>query len=198
MVTTHYTDEKDLLLRLQDGEHAAFEAIYARYGKLIAYKLHKLIKLEAVVEELHQDVFLRLWKIKAEIRDDTDIKAYLLQTAKNLSIDFYRKATRDKNLEEQLALHLKESYDHIEAAIYGKETEALLQQLIAKLPPQRQQVFRMIKIEGKSYEYAAQHFGVSMSTIKDHMAKAMNTLKQEMLKNHPQALFVLLAGYIFN
>lgn len=190
------TDEVELLTRLRQGDQAAFRSIYELYADTLAYKLHKLVKIDAVVEELHQDSFMRLWNAREQLQENTNLKAFLFTIARNLSIDFYRKAAKDKQLHTQLALHIQLAYDHIEPLLQKKETLQLLEELIAKLPPQRQKIFRMIKIEGKSYEEASRHFEVSMSTIKDHMAKSSQFLKQQLSQNYSHIAFGLLACLI--
>jgi|SRR5690606_31497880 len=191
-------DDKELLQKLRDGDSSAFGQVYDLYADILAYKLYKLIKIEAVVEELHQDIFLRLWNSRKNITEDTNLKAYLFTIARNLSIDFYRKASKQKELERQLAFHLTASYNHIEPLLDSKETSAILEQLISLLPPQRQRVFRLIKLEGKSYEEASLYFGVSVSTIKDHMAKSSDFLRGELSKKYPHILFGLAASIVFN
>jgi len=197
MKTLSVIHEKELLQKLRQGDSSALGQVYDLYADILAYKLHKLVKIDAVVEELHQDVFLRLWNGRNNLTEETNLKAYLFTIAKNLSIDFYRKASKDKELERQLALHLHLSYDHIEPLLDSKETSAILEQLMSLLPPQRQRVFRLIKLEGKSYEEASLYFGVSMSTIKDHMAKSSDFLRGELSKKYPHIIFGIAAYLIF-
>ncbi len=192
------TDEEELLNQLRQGDHAAFSAIYDLYADTLVYKLHKLIKIDTIVEELHQDTFMRLWNAREQLQENTQLKAFLFTIARNLAIDFYRKAAKDKELQRNLALHIQLDYDHIEPLLQQKETLLLLEELISKLPPQRQKIFRLIKMEGKSYEEAARHFDVSMSTIKDHMARSSQFLKQQLSQNYPHITFGLLAYIIFN
>ncbi|TDQ79254.1 RNA polymerase sigma factor [Sphingobacterium yanglingense] len=192
------TDEEELLNQLRQGDHAAFRAIYDLYADTLVYKLHKLIKIDTIVEELHQDTFMRLWNAREQLQENTQLKAFLFTIARNLAIDFYRKAAKDKELQRNLALHIQLDYDHIEPLLQQKETLLLLEELISKLPPQRQKIFRLIKMEGKSYEEAARHFDVSMSTIKDHMARSSQFLKQQLAQNYPHITFSLLAYIIFN
>lgn len=67
-----------------------FEIIYYEYGKLVAYIISKYVERIEDVEEIVNDVFISFYKaaLKKEIRD---IKYYLVTSAKNKSIDFYRK-----------------------------------------------------------------------------------------------------------
>ena len=106
-----------------------------------------------------------------------------MRTAKSIAVDFYRTSIRDKKLHEYLILKATEHYDHLEGLIDFQDTNEILQAAIAKLPPQRQKVFRRCKLDGQSYEAVAKEFNVSLSTVKDHMAKSMALLKEQLLKN---------------
>lgn len=189
-------DDRELLLRLQNGDVIAFDIIYTHYADIIALRLHKLIKLPDIVEEIHQDVFIRLWNHRNNIEPNTVLRAYLCTIARNLAIDFYRKAARDKELESQLLDYVTLSYNPIDTLLNYKETKEIIESVISKLPPRRQQVFRMIKMEGKSYIEASQYFGVSMSTIKDHMEKSVEFLKHQLKQNYPHIIFTLSAYFI--
>ena len=78
-----------------------------------------------------------------------------MRTAKSISIDYYRKAIRNEKLKAQLINAATELYNHLHELIDFKETNTAINTAIAKLPPQRLQIFTLIKLEGKSYEYGA-------------------------------------------
>lgn len=189
-----YSDQ-ELLQRMQQGDALAFDLIYQRYAKKLLSKLYRLIKVETVIEEIHQDIFVRLWNARTNLTDDINLQAYLYTIARNLTINFYKKAARDKELDRQLELSMEIVYDHIEPLMDYKETAQILEQVISLLPPQRQKVFRMIKIEGKSYQETSEHFGVSLSTVKDHMAKSADFLKHHLKNNYSQVLIGIIASY---
>lgn len=185
-----------MLAQMRNGDNTAFSILYDKYVEVLAMKLHKLIKIQTIVEELHQDAFLRLWNIRADLDENTNIKAYLFTTCRNLTIDFYRKASKDKELERQLVHHLDISYDHIEVFLAQKESKELTENLIGLLPTQRQKVFRMVKLEGHSYEETSRHFGVSINTVKDHMAKSSEFLKNYIAQN-PHITFAITVYMVF-
>lgn len=187
----------DMLSSLRSGDIEAFNTLYSRYSEIIAYKLKRLIKLSSVVEEIHQDVFIKFWNHREQIEDGTNIEAYLNTIARNLVIDFYRKAARDKEIQQELISYFEDSYEHIESLLFEKENDELLNKIISKLPIQRQRVYRMIKIEGKSYAEAASYFNVSLSTIKDHMAKSSQFVKNTIIAKYPDLLIFLIISTIF-
>lgn len=191
-------EEKGLLEKIKLGDTLAFEQLYNRYERRIFYNLLKLVRIKEVAAELHQDVFLRLWLNRGQLDPGRPLMAYLRQIAKNLAIDFYRKASRDQLLQEQLIQTMTELHDPVNDYIENKEIHDALERAISKLPAQRQQVFRLIKMENKSYEYAANHFGVSLSTIKDHMAKASRTLKEDLFTAESGVMMIALISAFSN
>lgn len=192
--TTTLTDEKDLLLKLKEGDRDAFNHLYQLYSRPVFARLKSLVHQQTITEELHQDTFLKVWESRTSLNAEVSFQTILMRTAKSISIDYYRKAIRNEKLKAQLINAATELYNHLDELIDFKETNTAINTAIAKLPPQRLKIFTLIKLEGKSYEYAASEFGVSLSTVKDHMAKAMKFLRDEMAREHPEALFLLVAS----
>ncbi|MBL1410731.1 RNA polymerase sigma factor [Sphingobacterium faecale] len=176
--------QADLLRDLQADSYAAFYAIYDDIGPIIASKLLQIVKDPSIVEDLHQETFLKLWALRRQIPKDTNLRAYTFTIAKNLSIDFFRKVAKDRKLQNEIFQHLTVTYEHVDALIQAQENNEILQQILNLLPPQRKQVFLQIKMEGKSYQEVADYYGVSLSTVKDHMAKAMKLVKTQLSSNH--------------
>ncbi len=189
-----YSD-RELLHKLRNGDSIAFNFIYNIYAAPLLIKLKRLIKFEPAIEEIHQDIFVRLWNARENLDEETNLQAYLHTIARNLTINWYKKASRDKELSRQIEYSMDLAYDHIEPLLAYKETAEILEQMISLLPPQRQKVFRMIKIEGKSYQETSNHFGVSISTVKDHMAKSADFLKQKLANKYPALIGGILACY---
>src|SRR5690606_14417213 len=85
---------------------------------------------------------------------------------------------------ENYLVHTRsEAYQHIEEEVFNKEAEAFLQKTISQLPPQRQKIYALCKIEGLSYEQVATKLGISPATVQDHMVKANRFIKGRLLGN---------------
>lgn len=199
MTNFSHIDEKDLVTRLCDGDEAAFSSLYLRYANLVFSRIKRLVHDHAASEELTQDVFFQIWTKRDRIDPTLSFKAILMQTAKGIAINFYKKAIREKEYRQQLISSGSAFHNEVEDDIYFKETSHMIEGAIAKLPPQRQRVFRLCKIEGKQYDEVASELGVSVGTIKDHMAKAMRFLKQEVvLKGENSFLGALFIALVLN
>ena len=173
----HLPDEKNILLELIEGSEYAFEEIYRTYSPRLFGRLLKLVKSEAQAEEILQDVFLKIWEQRNSIDPEKSFRSLLFKIAENKVYDFFRKVTRDKNMESQLVALATANHTIIESFKSGEENLAILQKAIAALPPQRQQVFRLCKLEGKSYKEVSEMLGISVSTISDHIVKGTKTIR---------------------
>ena len=162
------------------GDELAFEKIYRLYSPGLYGKLLKLLKSVPQTEEILQDVFLKVWEYRASIDPEKSFRAFLFKIAENKAYDFFRKAARDKKLEAELIALSTINYLALEEFVAGDEKTVLLENAINKLPPQRQQVFRLCKLEGKSYREVSELLGISLSTISDHIVKATKSVRDHL------------------
>ena len=188
-VTSSY-DEKELLLLLLNGNQQAFEKIYKLYSARLYGNLLKLVKSEAEAQEILQDVFLKIWDNRQSINIEKSFRSYLFKIAENKVYDFFRRAARDKKREGSLILLATNEYLPVEDLLQSDERSVILQKAIDSLPPQRQQVFRLCKLEGKSYKQVSELLGISVSTISDHIVKATKSIR-DYFENNEQAILSL-------
>lgn len=187
------TDERELLLRLRDGEHAAFTEIYNTYKRPLASNMLRMVKSAELTEDLLQELFTRLWDNRHSIDTEKNISSYLYRVGRNLVTDVFRRSMRDRNLARQLYGLVKESYSHIEESIFRKENAALLKGLLDNLSPQRKLVFTLCKIEGMSYKEVSVKLGISVDAVNDHIRKA-NKLLRSRIRPTDVVLLALASG----
>ena len=171
------TDEKSLLLQLKSGDERAFEMLYDNYKFRIAGNLFKLLKSDDLVKEVLQELFFKIWEVRAQIDPEKSFKSYLFRIGENLVHDYFRKAAKDKRLLAKIVDSSSELYVHIEEDMVGKEEIQRLQQAIDLMPPQRKMVFTLCKLEGKSYKEVEDIMGINAKTISSHMLQANRFLK---------------------
>src|SRR5690606_20211889 len=129
-------------------------------------------------------LFVKLWNNRRQLDDRQGIRPYLYKIAENLVYDLYRKAARDKKMRAMLGATATDAYCHVEENLLEGERTELLEQAISLLPPQRQKIFRMSKLEGMSYEEISNALNISKSTINDHLLKASRFLRSYMSQHH--------------
>jgi RNA polymerase sigma-70 factor (ECF subfamily) len=183
--------EKEIVLRMMQGDELAFEKIYRLYSPKLYGNLLRLLKSVPQTEQILQDVFLKVWEYRSSIDPEKSFRSFLFKIAENKAYDFFRKAARDKKLEAELIALSTVNYTVLEEFVADDEKLILLKNAIDKLPPQRQQVFRLCKLEGRSYREVSESLGISQSTISDHIVKATKSIRDH-LEIHSRTLLDLI------
>lgn len=173
-----YNNENELVSGLIAGDEQAFTRLYHLYSRRLHGNLLKLVKSPDIADELLQEIFLRVWNNRHSIDVTKSFRSYIFKIGENLALDFFRKLASNQKIRNKVLLELQQdSYQHVEENITRKEDSSWLEHAINSLPVQRQQVFRLCRIEGRSYEEVSKLLGISTSTISDHILKANKSLR---------------------
>ncbi len=195
MKTKYDEDDSTVLADLKRGDKQAFTYLYHKFKAQLYTKIIRLVRVEHVAEEIHQEVFMRLWNYRHSIDVSQSIVGYLATIARNQVIDFYKKAARDKKLLSELLDTSELMKSDPEESMAFKETREMIERIVSLLPPQRQRIYRFIKFENKSYEAASEFFNVSIGTINDHMIKANKFVRMEVSRSYQGLIIGLLATF---
>ncbi|XHS80267.1 RNA polymerase sigma factor [Burkholderiaceae bacterium UC74_6] len=122
-------------------------------------------------EDLVQEAFVRLACYQRDHEVDRP-EAFLMRTALNLSIDKHR--IRVSHGEEVLIedVVLVDLRPPPEDVLLAKERMARLSLALSRLTPKTREIFLAHRLEGVSYQELAKRFGLSISTVEAHVAKA--------------------------
>ncbi|SEP12856.1 RNA polymerase sigma-70 factor, ECF subfamily [Niastella yeongjuensis] len=191
-------DESALLVQLQAGSEAAFTLLYQAYAERLYYNILALVKDGLTAEELVQDVFSSIWQKRETIRIDTSFGGYLFAASRNRVYDFFRKLDRDHALYAAIKAAASYEYSYIEEALLDRENADILQKAIKSLPQQRRRAFELCKIEGCSYKEASEIMGISLSTLKDHMANAREAIRSYVSKHYEITTISVALFYLWN
>lgn len=162
---------------MKESDVVAFDMLYNRYKTQLATNLFKLLKSWDQVEELLQELFVRVWENRERIDPEKSFKAYLYRIGGNLVNDYFRKLAKDRNLAQKIweSMSLTDYPESLRKQILEDQE---LMKTIEKLPPQRQLVFKLCKLEGKSYAEVSQLLHISEAAVNDHITKANRFILQ--------------------
>lgn len=89
------SDESELIEIAKGGEADAFGELYRRYAKIVFRFIYANLNDRFDAEDLTEEVFLRAWRSLSKYRQKgVPFLAYLFKIARNVLIDFYRRAGR--------------------------------------------------------------------------------------------------------
>ena len=186
---------KALLIKLINHDHRSFHELYNRFSVQLYANILRMVRDRDLAQEILQDVFVKVWEKRHLIDLEKSFTSYLFQIAKNQVYDHFRKLALSKKLENHLVANTTDSYSHIEEELNYKESNQLFLDAVAKLSPQRKQVFTLCKIEGKSYHEVGDLLHISTSTVSDHLLKSNKFIKAQMLIS--DALAFIFLGFLF-
>jgi RNA polymerase sigma-70 factor (ECF subfamily) len=132
-------------------------------------------------EDIVQDVFVKLWDMRAEIDTQKNIKALITKMVKNKSLE----ALRRDQIAQKAFTELKGSHEEVEIPFEPDELDKwlLLDKIYVSmrhLPPKCEEVFRLAKLNGLSYSQIAQELNISIKTVEGHMSKALRIIKDNL------------------
>jgi RNA polymerase sigma-70 factor (ECF subfamily) len=171
-------NENELLLLVAEGDEKAFRQLFDHYWNKIYSVALTLTKSTALSEEIVQDVFLKIWLKREQLPSVEKFDGFLFTVAKNHIYNELRKKTMEQPFVEHLEQHFLESSALPEQIMVLKETKQLIDKAVQQLPDQQRAVFELSRNEGLDYTTIADQLGISRSTVKNHMTKALQFLRQ--------------------
>ncbi|HEY4334971.1 MAG TPA: RNA polymerase sigma-70 factor [Puia sp.] len=172
---------------LAEGSEHAFTQLFDHYrGKVYSVAWH-FLKSPVLAEEIVQDVFLKLWLKRQDLKEIQNTENYLFILTRNLVFD------RLKALSYETAVQKKwptadESVDDGDHRVRQNQCEELLHQAVNLLPERQKEVYRLAKMQGLSHEDIAGQLQLSRLTVKKHMAEALKSIRQ-FLRHHLSSFF---------
>lgn len=77
------------------GDHQEWESIYLSLRGPICGHIRKIVRNQAIAEELMQEVFFRLWLARCQLDDGRgSFKVWSLKIARNCALDYVRSAVQ--------------------------------------------------------------------------------------------------------
>ena len=185
----------DLLKLLREEDEEAFAELYNRYSKGVYSIAFKYTRSQESSKDIVQEVFLKLWSNKANLAEVRNFKPFLFVSARNLIISSLRIKVFHSSIDGEEDLTETEALlpDH---QLSYKQSLALLHNAIEQLPAQQKKAYKLSRDEGKKYEEIAVEMGLSVSTVKIHVSKALSFIRTYLTNNsvHPVLLMLILLG----
>jgi RNA polymerase sigma-70 factor (family 1) len=188
-----YEESTLLSLLAQDSEYA-FQLVFDRYRNNI-YKVSMMyVKSPVLAEEIVQDVFLKLWFQRKQLTEIRSLEPWLFTITKNLTLNCLKKIAHEWTAREKWIKQNDLTEDTADHKILNAEYQQLLQQAINHLSPQQQQVYRLAKEQGHSYDAISQQLSISPLTVKTHMARALAAIRLFLHQKGELSIFLIITG----
>ncbi|MBS1601775.1 MAG: sigma-70 family RNA polymerase sigma factor [Bacteroidetes bacterium] len=180
MMQKNDDSERILLRQVSEGHRPAFTVLYDRYWKKIyATSLHYLKSAEWA-EDLVQDIFLKIWVKRLVLPEIENFESFLFIVARNEIVSAIRKRVADAPLRD--GAEVPAAIEPADNVLQLKQTEQLIEDAIAQLPPQQKLVFLLTRRGGLSHETIARRLGLNTRTVNNHASRALLHIRQYLRK----------------
>ena len=162
---------------IKAGDNKVYEQLYLSYYDKLCHFLAGYTNDDIIIEDVVQEVFLKIWTKRDELHITTSLNSYLYRAAYVTLMEKHRYVKRKNDMLSSYyytALTL--------ASDKSQKTKDLqlikLEECIASLPVRCQEIFRENKLNEKKYAEVAQKFNVSIKTVEAHISRALAILRE--------------------
>ncbi|CAA0119631.1 sigma-70 family RNA polymerase sigma factor [Zhongshania aliphaticivorans] len=159
--------------KLNSSHYAGIPELYTEHHSWLQFWLQRRLGCSMDAEDLAQDTFVRVIRSQQNPRLLQEPRHFLVTVAKGLTIDLFRRRSLERQYLE--ALHNLPEHQWPSEEDRALTLEALLQfdAMLAGLGVKVREAFLLSQLDGKTYPQIAELLGVSLRTVKNYMAKAM-------------------------
>ena len=133
---------------------------------------------EEDIEEIISDVFIAIWKNSDKLEGTTDIKAYLLGTAKNIIKNKYRKSEINFSITDYEEMILDD--ESLEKIIEENEKDYIIRESLKTLKEDEYKTFIMFYYEAKSIKEIAKDLSCTVGKVKVILYRVRKIIKKRL------------------
>ena len=170
-------DEQILLKKISDDDYFAYAEVFDHYSPVINRFIVKFVKSSAIAEDLSQEIFLKIWEQRGNLKEVKEFQSYVFTLAKNHTLNFLRRVAVENKAKSEILSHYHYQENTVEDTMQTKQYFSYLNVLLKTLSPQSREVFKLCREEKNSYHEVSEKLGISTNTVKKHMVKSMKSIK---------------------
>jgi RNA polymerase sigma-70 factor (ECF subfamily) len=171
----------DLVRRARAGDDTAFSALAERYRDRVFGTASRFARGRHELEDLAQDIFIRIWKGLGSYREDAPFEHWLMRVTIRTCYDFLRKHRRRRESEvlvDETPLPSPDARGNTDDDVRRRrDAWELVQSLLDELPEKDRLVVTLIDLERQSVKEAAKLIGWSDYNVKVRAFRARKRLR---------------------
>ncbi len=151
-------------------------SIWQEFSKQLHTFVGRRVSDPSDVEDILQDIFVKIHTRMNTLRDEDRLAAWLYQIARNSIADYYRARRESRTIAQTVPA---ESGPDESDAIVQMATG--LSHIVETLPDKYRQPLQLSELEGLPHREIAQRLGVSLSAVKSRVQRGRKLLRATLL-----------------
>ena len=176
--------------RAQTGDPAAFNEMVTAYRRRILGTVSRLIGRPEDVEDVAQEVFLRLYYSLDQLRTPEVFEPWLYRLTVNAALDYLRKRRRrqesrmaDLSDQQVLMADASQGLKKQESDTERAKTREFVDSLLSRISPEDRALLTLKEVEGLSLKELEKIYHVNENALKVRLFRA----RQRVLKAHEES-----------
>jgi RNA polymerase sigma-70 factor (ECF subfamily) len=179
-----------IMLRVAAGDEASFNYLVRKYHRAMIHFLLRMVRNQAIAEELAQEVFLRVYRSRESYRAEAKFTTWLYRIAINLAVNHARD-TRHERAAQTLYLDAPDEETgttpdvaddelSVEQRLMRDERMGAIRTHVMALPERQRMAVLMHKYQGMDYRQIGEVLRLSESATKSLLFRAYQTLRNKL------------------
>ena len=180
-------------IAISKGDKNAFERLFRKYYQPLCEYGRGILGDGEQAEDVVQNTFIYFWNNRHVIDIHFSVKSYLYSSVRHGALNVLKKQFIERKHSSQLA----EFVEFLQHSDYSEEEEEevnRIRSVMAELPKQCLKVFLMSALDGKKYQQIADELGISVTTVKTHIAKAYRLIREKTAGDMQLVLLIFSTG----
>ena len=189
----HAADESSdaaIMLRVAAGDESGFNYLVEKHHRPIIHFLFRMVRNQAVAEELAQEVFLRVYRSRESYRAEAKFTTWLYRIATNLAVNHARDTRHERSAqnvyldspdeETGTTPDVADDEPSVEQRLMRDERMAAIRAQVMALPERQRMAVLMHKYQGMDYRQIGEVLKLSESATKSLLFRAYQTLRDKL------------------
>ena len=177
-------DDQALVRSVLNGNTQAFSFLIKKYEKLVFHMINKLVDNDVIIEELAQDVFMKVHEKLPGFRFESKLSTWIGTIAYRITINHLRKSKKMvfKEIEEDMEENYFTDLVNPESQYESKDVGNFIQAHIELLPAHYRNILYLYHIEEMTYPEIVEVTELPAGTVKNYLFRARKLLKDQLSK----------------
>lgn len=171
-------DLTDLLARVAQGDHRAFEAVYGELVGPVYGVACYVLRNPAQSEEVAQEVLLEIWRTASRFDPDRGtVAAWALTIAHRRAVDRVRSEGASSRREQKAAPETGPGCDYVAEVVQASLDRQRVRRCLDSLTARQRESIKLAYYGGYSYPQVAQLLGVPLGTVKSRIRDGLINMR---------------------
>ena len=176
--------DEDLVLRVQQGDKAAFDLLVIKYQHKIIQLVNRYVKDSSEAQDVAQESFIKAYRALGDFRGDSAFYTWLyriaINTAKNYLVSRARRSSNYQvDIQDAEAIENApqlQGMDTPERLLLNQEIIDTIKTAIDHLPEEMRTAIMLREFEGMSYEEIAVAMDCPVGTVRSRLFRAREAI----------------------